>query len=287
MTVTGLTARIRTRLGRELDAMRGRMEPYLGLVLVDPPSAAPDAGPSPVDLTDPLLNQINARLRGLSSAPVELPEDEELRAWVQRYVEWFRQANALPGQRAAEWRERPSLHGLRADSLYRGAPPLWPAALARPMTVDEALAAVDREADNMAAELAEGIAYFARELVAPELVEAVLARPDVAEQWPWPEPYPERDGWCAAWAAWSALRGDFPGGGPPASTARVCAGGGSDSQGRRPVASLVAWRSCPARRGPVGTGRPQPPRGRTRGRGGGERRGRPDAAAPAACGGKR
>jgi len=189
--------------------MRGRMEPYLGLVLVDPPSAAPDAGPSPVDLTDPLLNQINARLRGLSSAPVELPEDEELRAWVQRYVEWFRQANALPVQRAAEWRERPSLHGLRADSLYRGAPPLWPAALARPMTVDEALAAVDREADNMAAELAEGIAYFARELVAPELVEAVLARPDVAEQWPWPEPYPERDGWCAAWAAWSALRGDF------------------------------------------------------------------------------
>lgn len=81
--------------------------------------------------------------------------------------------------------------------------------LPRPMTVPEALELVKWEADNLAAELARGIAGFARELVQPKLLDAVLARPEVAVRWPWPQPWPRRSDPGPTWTTWAALRGSL------------------------------------------------------------------------------
>ena len=80
------------------------------------------------------------------------------------------------------------------------------AELAPPKTLREALAVVKREADGMAAELTRHIVYFVRALGAPELTDAVLAHPEVGDLWPWPEPWPKRDGVRVEWTLWAELR---------------------------------------------------------------------------------
>ena len=76
-----------------------------------------------------------------------------------------------------------------------------------PMTVQEALELVRWESDGLAAELARGITCFARELVQPKLLDAVLARPDLAALWPWLDPGPRRSDPGVGWTTWAALRG--------------------------------------------------------------------------------
>jgi len=83
---------------------------------------------------------------------------------------------------------------------------LWPSELTLPMTVREALEVVEREAGELAGELAQGITGFAQALVSPALVDAVLSRQDLADLWPWPEPWPQRDGPGIGWAPWAELR---------------------------------------------------------------------------------
>jgi len=107
-----------------------------------------------------------------------------------------------------EVRIRTRLERELADLRERG--DLDEVQLPPPMTVQEALELVKWESDHLAAKLARGITSFARELVQPKLLDAVLARPDVAALWPWLEPGPRQSDSGVAWTTWAALREALP-----------------------------------------------------------------------------
>ena len=57
----------------------------------------------------------------------------------------------------------------------------------RPMTIADGIDLVERARAEVVAEVVAEVERCARELVAPKLLDAVLARPGVAAHWPWPE----------------------------------------------------------------------------------------------------
>jgi len=220
VTPVPLAARIRARLDRELAELRrayaGRLEDWTALPWPDEYARGS---------ADPVVGDPGALQRWWAEVEAELEAGNEvLRARVRRAIvtlgeAWERRRILLERRRILLEGRLPPLppldpedpadveRALRAVAGATAFPSLWHPFVPLPLTAGDALDLVEAEADNMAAELAEGIAYFARELVAPELpVDAVLAREDLADRWPWPEPWPKRPGGPASInPGWSAL----------------------------------------------------------------------------------
>lgn len=94
----------------------------------------------------------------------------------------------------------------------------WPKELPWPLLAGQALALVEQGTEILVAAVAEELSTCARILVEPDLLEAVLSRPEVARQWPGPGGRlgPERDTWATllAWHHLGRARGFLPGEGP-------------------------------------------------------------------------
>lgn len=84
----------------------------------------------------------------------------------------------------------PALSEVQGQSTFGSwvFPGEWPAGLPLPLSVGAALDLVEAAAVEWPAELEAEVRRCAADLVAPELLEAVLARRAVAERWPWPWP---------------------------------------------------------------------------------------------------
>lgn len=93
-------------------------------------------------------------------------------------------------------------------------PRAWPKELPLPLLAGQALARVGPGIEVLVAAMAEELSSVARILVEPDLLEAVLSRPEVARYWPGPEgrAFPERNTWTTllAWHHLCQARGSLP-----------------------------------------------------------------------------
>lgn len=220
MSVAALRARIRARLGRDLAVLRDR---YAGEM------KDPVALPWPDTFTSGGAAEHGNKIHALPPSPWgnwwreasdamrsgDPATAAAARRALSRLAPLYDAAGKVAGliPRDLDLGDPEDLMRAMAAVVAVAVPGLWPPDVPLPLTAGDALDLVESEADRMAAELAEGIAYFARELVLPELVDAVLAREDVGERWPWPEDWPERPGGPGSvnpgWSALDVLLGDL------------------------------------------------------------------------------